>query len=306
MTIDFHCHISTPDSRLPELARSDGSAMPNIAQASQLIGTWTQDAIYAVAETWRTPAALKAYRNLSPFISGEMSRRILAATTASLLAEMAQNGVNKSVVVGLDPFIPTESVLRECSTLSGVLYPFGSVDPQSADYLKRFGDLLEQPIYGLKFHSDLQGLPLDSPRLANMMTVLQDSRRRLPVYLHTGNFPIYPPLESPWYRALPELVGGFPDVTFICGHAGWEDPAAALACAKKHENLLIETSWQPASAIRNLCDEIGPERLLFGSDYPLFSQKRALRNLRKALTLREFELVSNENGQDLLSLNRPF
>ena len=276
---------------------------PTIKPAEQLLAPLAQEALDAVAETWRTPVALKTYRNLSPMIYGEMSRRLESTHMADLLATMADNNVQKSVVVGLDPYVPTASVLKLCSTVPGVLYTFGTIDSKQADFMKRFEDLLTMSIYGIKFHSDLQELPLDSPKLMEMMNLLTSSGRKLPVYLHTGNFPIYPPLESPWETALPKLLASFPEVTFVCGHAGWENPDAALQCALRYRNLFLETSWQPPATIRRLCDQLGPERLLFGSDYPLYSQRRALRNARKALNDDEFDAVSHKNAAKLLGCN---
>ena len=146
-------------------------------------------------------------------------------------------------------------------------------------------------------------MPLDSPRLSAMLTLLAGSNRaHLPVYLHTGSFPIYRPLETPWPVALNRLLTGFPSLTFVCGHSGWDAPGAALRAALAHPNLYLETSWQPPRLIRRLCDKLGPERLLFGSDYPLFSQKRALRNARTALTADEFALVGSGNAKRLLGL----
>ena len=255
-----------------------------------------------MAERLRTPGALRAYRQAGPLIYTEMSRRMAAADVNALLATMAEVGVNQSVVVAMDPWVPTEDVLRACALLGGVLIPFGSVDPWADDYQEQFARLLTRPVQGIKFHSDLQRLPLDSPRLAALLEILARSdRASLPVYLHTGNFPIYRPQDSPWEKALPRLLSQFPTVTFVCGHAGWDAPRAALRAALGHSNLLLETSWQPPHLIRRLCDKLGPERLLFGSDYPLFSQRRALRNVRLALNEQELALVTYENARRLLA-----
>jgi predicted TIM-barrel fold metal-dependent hydrolase len=224
-----------------------------------------------------------------------------SADTNALLATMAEVGVQQSVVVAMDPWVPTDDILQACALLGGVLIPFGSVDPWTDDYAARFAHLLTRPVRGIKFHSDLQRLPLDSPRLWTMLEILARSDRpHLPVYLHTGNFPIYRPLDSPWEKALPRLLAAFPTLTFICGHAGWDAPRAALKAALGHPNLSLETSWQPPHLIRRLCDKVGPERLLFGSDFPLFSQRRALRNVRLALTDAELALVTCENAMRLL------
>ena len=271
--------------------------------ATQMLGQWAQEAMDTMAERWRTPQALRAYRNAGPLIYTEMARRMTATDAQSLVGEMAETGVSQSIVVAIDPFVPTDEVLQACAHLGGLLIPFGSVDPHTDDYLERFDRLLTLPIRGVKFHSDLQILPLDSPRQRALVARLAASPvSHLPVYLHTGNFPIYRPQDSPWEQALPGLLREFPSVTFVCGHAGWDAPRAALKAALGAPNLLLETSWQPPYLIRRLCDKLGPERLLFGSDFPLFSQKRALRNVRQALNETEFALVAGENARRLLRL----
>ena len=301
--IDFHCHITTPDSRLPaaegDYYRTIGPTLP----PTRLLGQWTREAVDMVAERLRTPEALKTYRRFGPLIYTEMSRRMVEADASALLAEMSANGVAQAVVVAIDPFVPTPGVLDACRHLPGLLLPFGSCDPAGDDYPERFAHLLTQPIMGLKFHSDLQRLPLDSLRLRVMLRLLTDSgRAHLPIYLHTGSFPIYQPLETPWHVALPRLLAEFPTLTFVCGHSGWDTPGAALKAALSHPNLYLETSWQPPRLIRRLCDALGCTRLLFGSDYPLFSQKRALRNVEQALSIVEFDMVTGENARRLLRL----
>lgn len=303
MIIDFHCHITTPGSRLPTAEGQYYRTLPQMASAGRLLGHWTQEAMDTLAEQLRTPEALRTYRRLGPLIYTEMSRRMSETDASSLLAEMSQTGVTRAVVVAMDPYVPTGEVLEACLHLPGLLIPFGSNDPNHDDYEANFARLLTQPIRGIKFHSDLQSLPLDSPRLFSMLNILAASEvSRLPVYLHTGNFPIYRPLASPWQTALLRLLSAFPTLIFVCGHAGWNAPQAALKAALGHPNLFLETSWQPARLIRRLCDKLGPERLLFGSDYPLFSQRRALRNARIALTEAEFQLVTSENARRLLRL----
>lgn len=277
--------------------------LPTLGSAGTVLGQWTQEAVDALAERLRTPAALAAYRKFGPLIYTEMSRRMIEAPASALLAEMASNGVTQSVAVAIDPFVPTLEVLEACAHLPGLLLPFGSCDPHAPGYLGNFAHLLTLPIAGLKFHSDLQRLPLDSPHLFAMLRILADSPKPdLPIYLHTGSFPIYRPLECPWPAALLRLLAEFPALTFVCGHSGWDAPGAALQAALAYPNLYLETSWQPPRLLRRLCDTLGPERLLFGSDFPLFSQKRALRNARAAFTEGEFKLISSENAKKLLRL----
>ena len=288
---------------MPEAEGNYYRTLPVPSPAGTLLGQWTQEAVDLAAERLRTPAALKAYRQFGPLIYTEMSRRLIEVPAPALLAEMAANGVTQSVVVAIDPFVPTEEVLEACARLPGLLLPFGSCDPHNPVYQENFTRLLTFPLAGLKFHSDLQQMPLDSPLLFAMLRILAASAKsHLPIYLHTGSFPIYRPLDTPWPSALDRLLSEFPALTFVCGHSGWDAPGAALQAALAYPNLYLETSWQPPRTLRRLCDKLGPERLLFGSYYPLYSQKRALKNARAAFAKAEFALIASGNAKRLLRL----
>jgi predicted TIM-barrel fold metal-dependent hydrolase len=125
-------------------------------------------------------------------------------------------------------------------------------------------------------------------------------RPEIPVFLHSGEFPIYKPIDEDWSATIGKLLDGFPTTTFVLGHCGWNRPSAALRAALKHPNLYLETSWQPPRVLHRLCAVLGPRRFILGSDFPLFSMRRALRNCRVALTPEEFELVSERNARELL------
>jgi hypothetical protein len=87
------------------------------------------------------------------------------------------------------------------------------------------------------------------------------------IYQHTwmkvgGNFPgESSPLD------LVELAARHPRVSFICGHAGgdWERGIRAIRASK---NLLLETAgFDPtAGAVEMAVRELGPERIVYGSD----------------------------------------
>ncbi len=95
---------------------------------------------------------------------------------------MATNGITQSVVVAIDPFVPTKKVLDTCAHLPDLLLPFGSCDPHNPAYQGNFAHLLTRPTAGLKFHAGL--------------------------------------LETPWPSALHRLLSRFSTLTFVCDHSG--------------------------------------------------------------------------------------
>jgi predicted TIM-barrel fold metal-dependent hydrolase len=241
---------------------------------------------------------------MSPVIYSEMSRRLTRMSAERLTLEMAENQVKQAVAVAMDPYVPTREVVAACEATKGILLPFGSVDPWARDWTERLDEALSLPIRGLKFHDQLQRVAYGEPRFMDIIARIADRRPELPIYLHTGTFPIYKPMEHDWPFGLNRLLTSFPTLRFVCGHCGWNRPSAALRAARRHANLFLETSWQPPQVLRRLCDALGPERLLLGSDYPLFSMRRAIRNCRTALTPAEFRSVSEENAHRLLEDRR--
>ena len=303
MIVDFHCHLSVPGSFLPETDGQYYKTVLPVTQVGQILEHVTRDAVDMLSESWRTPAAIRTYRTVGPVIYTEMARRLMSADSGTLLSEMSQTGVTCSVVVAIDPYIPTAAIVDVCSQLGGLLLPFCSADTTAQDPCADLSKNLKHDIYGVKFHSDLQNIPIGCKLLDELLDVLSQSGKRfLPVYLHTGNFPIYRPSDIPWEQALPLLLERYPHLTFICGHSGWDAPKAAVRAALKHNNLYLETSWQRPRTIRRLCDILGPKRLLLGSDFPLYSQRRALKNAKSALSAAEFECVSYSNAAKLLRL----
>ena len=238
-TRDHRLPLPHHDARLPAAEGNYYRTLAPALPATRMLGQWT--------------------REIRPLIYTEMSRRMIEADASTLLAEMSLTGVTQAVVVAIDPFVPTSEVLDACRHLPGLLLPFGSCDPSGDYYPERFTQLLTEPIVGIKFHSDLQRLPLDSPRLRVMLRLLaQSDRLHLPVYLHTGNFPIYEPLETPWHVALPRLLAEFPALTFVCGHSGWDAPARpseprwrTRTCTSKRAGIRLAssdacvTNWGP-------------------------------------------------------------
>jgi predicted TIM-barrel fold metal-dependent hydrolase len=65
----------------------------------------------------------------------------------------------------------------------------------------------------------------------------------------------------------------------------------------------VESSWQPPAVIRQSVDILGPERVLFGSDFPLLLQKPAMQVMKAALSADEAALVMRGNALRLLKLS---
>lgn len=90
--------------------------------------------------------------------------------------------------------------------------------------------------------------------------------RHLPVFIHSG----HPPYSLPWSIAL--LAERFPEVKTVMIHMGHGHGVyidAALKMAKRFPNIYLEMSGMPMGVkIRQAYEEVGHDRIMFGTDYP--------------------------------------
>jgi len=150
---------------------------------------------------------------------------------------------------------------------------------------------------GIKLHPLVHAfLPTDEEVLP---LVEFAGKERIPVAIHSG----HPPFSLPW--SIGELAELYPEVRIVMlhmGHAHGVYIKAAIDTAKKHDNIVLETSGVSMhSKIKEAVERVGEGRLVFGSDYPFHDYSVELQKVRVAgLTERQRELVLYENAKKLL------
>jgi hypothetical protein len=99
----------------------------------------------------------------------------------------------------------------------------------------------------------------------------------LPVFFHSGQHAYYVPESESEANGAPEnyvkTFAAFPDVKFVMGHMAMFEAEKAIEIAKKHPNVYFDTSFQPIKMVRKAIDEVGEERLMFGTDWPFGRQR---------------------------------
>ena len=110
---------------------------------------------------------------------------------------------------------------------------------------------------------------------------------------------------------LEALIRAYPDNTFVFAHFGGGMPFYALMpeVAASLTNVYFDSAafthlYRP-EVFQTAVTACGVERILFASDYPLVSQTRALRRMRKGgLSKSDEAAVLGGNAARLLKLNR--
>jgi len=104
------------------------------------------------------------------------------------------------------------------------------------------------------------------------------------------------------------LCERFPGLILIMAHSGntlyaHGDWHLAIATAKKHLNLLLDTSTSTADMdfIETAVEELGAERVLYGSDWPLFDMGFALSRVQEAdISESAKSLILGENLEKII------
>jgi predicted TIM-barrel fold metal-dependent hydrolase len=106
---------------------------------------------------------------------------------------------------------------------------------------------------------------------------------------------------APWFEK-------YPKTPFVLARMNFSDPELAMELAEKHENLYLETSWQPTETIAEAVRRIGAHRILFGSDWPILGNNQRVgllrvRDARESQMISEAEarLILGENAERLLA-----
>lgn len=227
-------------------------------------------------------------------------------TAPNLLAEMAELGITRSVLLPIDFPLLSWNAARylEVAAREPRLLGFGSVHPYARSVAARLAEQRAQGARGVKVHPAVQLVAPDDPRAVTLYRLCGD--HGLPVLWHCGPVGIEPLLG----RRLSQVkhywgaIHGCPGTTFILGHSGALQFELALELAQRYPNVWLEVSSQSLANVRRIVAEAPPERVLFGSDWPFYHQSLAL---AKVLLATEHDRAARrrilwENAARLLGL----
>ena len=186
--------------------------------------------------------------------------------------------------------VPANNWALELSRTEPRLIPFGTMHPGFTDFEAELDRLERAGIRGLKLHADFQGFRLDDRAL---WPVLEAVRGRFAVLFHVGDR--LPPERNPSCPAkLKAIMRDFPGLTVIAAHLGgyrhWNESLEHLAGSRAYLDTSSSLSFIDDAPLKAILDRHPPERVLFGSDYPLFDPGRELEVLRLRLKLSDAAL----------------
>ena len=173
----------------------------------------------------------------------------------------------------------------------GRLIPFVRLD-LSEDPIGEATRCLDRGARGIKLHPRAQKFLLNDERLSPIFELAAE--RCVPVLIHGGRG--LPPIADDLAR----VVGRYPKAQLIVAHAGIADLAALADRLGGKAGVFFDTSvWSPLDLL-GLYRLVGPEQVVYASDYP-YGQQPA--SLLIALRTARLAQLSEEQVRDVLSGN---
>jgi predicted TIM-barrel fold metal-dependent hydrolase len=190
------------------------------------------------------------------------------------------------------------SVCAERETAAPAFTGFGTLHPDMEDPGGEIERVKSLGLRGVKFHPDMQGFNIDDERMMRIYSLLEGN---LPVIFHTGDYRY--PYSHP--ARLAPVLDAFPRLTVIAAHfGGWSLFDLALEYFRDRRCYLDVSSSIPYLGRRRAEELIrvyGADRMLFGSDYPIWDPGECLKDfLHLRLSPREQERILSGTALEIL------
>lgn len=248
--------------------------------------------------------ALRAVAGVDMFYDG-LPVKPLDGTVETLLETGRAAGITRFLVhsVATTPHQVdsiNRFIAREVAGSGGAFVGFGALHPDSQNQEADVRNLVALGLRGVKLHPDIQRFPADDPRAMAIYELCSDAG--LPVLMHTGDWRF--DYSNP--NRVANVLRSFPGLKLIGAHLGgwsvWDDAVRVLP---EFPNFMVDSSsssrWLEPKRMKEIIRAYGTDRVLFGTDYPMWRQSEEIDALLKLeLTDGEYRRIFWDNAEGLL------
>ena len=201
-------------------------------------------------------------------------------------------------VQSINNFI-AETVAQSQGKFTGL----GTLHPDSADQRADVQHLVDLGLKGVKLHPDIQHFKIDDYRCLKIYELCEEFG--LPILMHTGDKRYD---FSNTNRLIP-ILETYTELTIIGAHLGgwslWDEASSILPGIP---NLYVDCSstmyWVPLDKTAEYIRRYGADRVLFGTDFPMWHPKDEVEMFfNLGLTDEEMKLILSENVKKVYDLN---
>ncbi len=195
-----------------------------------------------------------------------------------------------------------EFIAGEVEESRGFLTGLGTLHPDSEDILGDINHIVELGLKGVKLHPDIQRFQLDGEKIFEMYEICQE--KDLVMLVHTGDYRY--DFSNP--DRVVNVLKNFPRLRFIGAHFGgwsvWEEAVGKLA---DFQNFYVDCSssfeFSDHSDFKEITLKYGTDRVLFGTDYPMWRAKSELKKFFKlGFSEEDNRKILSENAKKLFGI----
>lgn len=218
-------------------------------------------------------------------------------TAEMVLKIMDQSGIDRAILlptVSTGRIMPPEKLLEEVNKAPGRLVGFAAVNPKDRNAVNDLDRaVVKYGAKGLKIHPVYMALAADDE--VYVYPLLRKAEElRIPIMFHSGEAPF----ATPWQIGLAAM--DFPKATIIMEHMGFDAMCftdAAIKMAKKASNIILGTTGVMYDfPIAKAVNEIGADRIVFGSEIPMNNPIHEIQKVKVAK-------ISDEDKEKILGKN---
>jgi len=186
--------------------------------------------------------------------------------------------------------VSNDDVLALAERQSDIVIPFVSVDPTrgAAAVTEAQRLIATGKVRGFKLHPQIQAFYANDPAIYPFYEVV--AAARLPILVHTGHSGMGTGMRAGGGirlkygnpMLLDDVAVDFPDMPIVLAHPSfpWQDEALSM-CLHKPQVYIDLSGWSPKYFPANLVQYANTQlkhKVLFGSDYPVLTPDRWLRD----------------------------
>ena len=250
--------------------------------------------IYPEKIAERAVHGIESFYNISVELDGTVRGLIEDGEKAGVSRFIVQSVATvPEQVASINNFI-AKSVAENPEKLIG----FGTIHPDFPDISGEIDRLASLGLRGIKLHSDFQRFNIDDERA---FPIYEAAEGRFPILFHMG--------DERYDFSAPErllrVIEKFPRLTVIGAHfAGWslwDKAASVLGGTGIYTDCSSSLYAISAEHAAELISKFGADKVLWGTDYPMWNSVEELERFRKIpLSEREQSLILGENALRLL------
>ncbi len=218
-------------------------------------------------------------------------------------------------VESINRFIATAIAEAESQGHSGKLTGLGTLHLDHPDLRGAVCDIISHGLHGVKLHPDMQKFCIDDEHAYPIYKLCVEYD--LPILMHMGD----PRFDYSHPDRLYRVLTDFSTLTVVGAHmGGWANWDYACDRLSDFQNLYVDTSSSMATAVKDygiqphvtsltpahtaaLIRRWGAEKVLFGTDYPMWSQADDLAVFfEMGLTDAENRMILSENAEKVFSI----